>query len=774
MFDNTVIVHFHSQHSNYFDMSIWKWRDGKMGKDAYFSRFDSFGAVANLQFPAHFTLSYAYLIIKNKDWSFKTKDFKVNRNSNPIKTEVWIVEGDETLYYSRQAAVASKYYSRFDSTAFDMAVNSKTFDKKWGFDGWLGFSYSENETQFRLWAPRAERVELLFYHSTNEEASISQVIPMARGDQYTPENHKTNTHGVWSINISGDINYQAYAYRVYHRKRTFIESRDPYAIATTANGRRSVVIDKSHLIPEGFSIKHGKEANWRLSNPNKAVIYEMQVRDFSKSKSSGVSPENRGKYLGAIEEGTRNEFGDVTCFDYVKDLGITHIQLQPVFDHHQILTEHGDYAYNWGYDPENYNVPDATFSSNPHEPATRILELKQLVQAYHDAGIGVIMDVVYNHTYSNIDSAFQLIVPDYYYRMNPDGSFQNGTGVGNETASEKEMFRKYMIDSLKYWVNEYNIDGFRFDLMGIHDVETMNLIRQEMDKIDPNILLYGEGWDMGVGLRPEDKAKKDNAWKMPRIGFFNDDQRNAIKGAEVFGELKVGFVSGASTESIVAKAILGSDELCSYQTPSQVLNYVEAHDNYNLNDLLWELHPNDSNQDHQKRVELATGMNLLMQGMSFMELGQEFLRTKCYPTGKNGHLTHEDKERAMNSYNAPDLVNQVDWNNVTTYQSSVDFVKNVIEIKSKTNLFSIEDYQTIRERVYIESAKEGSGIISWKIFDGDNTHFHFTIDGKNMKINMTAEVEYDIMNSKIKRLHKQGSTLENESTLILERKNNPM
>ncbi|MCC9782166.1 type I pullulanase, partial [Streptococcus agalactiae] len=216
------------------------------------------------------------------------------------------------------------------------------------------------------------------------------------------------------------------------------------------------------------------------------------------------------------------------------------------------------------------------------------------------------------------------------------------------------------------------IDGFRFDLMGLHDVETMNIIRNELNKIDPRILVYGEGWDMGAGLTPQNKAKKDNAYQMPGIGFFNDDVRDAVKGAEIYGEFKKGLVSGNSTEDIVAKGILGSDELVSYIDPSQVLNYVEAHDNYNLNDLLWELHPNDNEKQHIYRVEVASAMNLLMQGMAFMQLGQEFLRTKCYPTGDKGQLTQADKERAMNSYNAPDQVNQVNWDNVTFHKSTIN------------------------------------------------------------------------------------------------------
>lgn len=738
--DNTVIVHYHSRKKNYFNLSLWQWRDGSEGQDAHFSRFDSFGAVAILKYPLPYFLSHYYVIVKDKNWHHKTIDYRIDCTQGGARKEVWIVDGDDNLYYSRQAAVSSHHYSRRQPHAYDMAINSRAFDKKWGFDGWLGFEYSETKTAFRLWAPTAERVELILYHSTDETASVSKVLSMKRGTAVNYKNHKENTHGVWFTELEGNYNYQAYTYRVYYRRRTFKITRDPYSIATTANGKRSIVIAPEALTPEGFKISHGKEAKWRLENPNQAVIYEMHVRDFSISETSGVKTDYHGKFKGLHQKGTVNQHGDKTTFDYVQDLGVNYIQLQPIFDHHQTFDDDGHYAYNWGYDPENYNVPEASFSSNPHEPATRILELKSAIQAYHDAGIGVIMDVVYNHTFSSTDSAFQLTVPDYYYRMNHNGTFQNGSGCGNETASEKEMCRKYILDSVLYWVKEYNIDGFRFDLMGLHDVETMNIIRNELNKIDPRILVYGEGWDMGAGLTPQNKAKKDNAYQMPGIGFFNDDVRDAVKGAEIYGEFKKGLVSGNSTEDIVAKGILGSDELVSYIDPSQVLNYVEAHDNYNLNDLLWELHPNDNEKQHIYRVEVASAMNLLMQGMPFMQLGQEFLRTKCYPTGDKGQLTQADKERAMNSYNAPDQVNQVNWDNVTFHKSTINFIRKIITLKTNSPYFSYSSFEEIRKHVFVESAQYHSGFISFTVEEHKKIKIIFNIKGKRLQNSFIGDI----------------------------------
>ncbi|HEX1501449.1 TPA: type I pullulanase, partial [Streptococcus pneumoniae] len=507
---------------------------------------------------------------------------------------------------------------------------------------------------------------------------------------------------------------KTYQYQVqfpHHQTLT----RDPYTIATSPDGKRSAILSHVEKQVENFEVKHGSEATWRLENPCKAVICEMHIRDLTKSPTSGVDEHLRGTFLGAAQAGTVNQYGQSTAFDYIKKLGYNYVQLQPIADRHKEYDEDGNVTYNWGYDPQNYNAPETSFSTNPDDPAQVIRDLKVMVQAYHDAGIGVIMDVVYNHTFSVVDAPFQTTVPDYYYRMNPDGTFQNGTGVGNETASEHEMFRKYMIDSLLYWVQEYNIDGFRFDLMGIHDVKTMQMIRQSLDEIDSNIILYGEGWDMGTGLAPYDKAKKDNAYQMPNIGFFNDNQRDAVKGGEVYGAIKSGFVSGAATEPILAKAILGSRELGSYTHPNQVLNYVEAHDNYNLHDLLATLHPDQSSEQIMRKVETATAMNLLMQGMAFMEIGQEFGRTKLVATGENGELTHDDRERAMNSYNAPDSVNQVNWNLINERQDSIEFIRQVIRLKTKTGAFSYSSYDEIYHHVFVHSAIEHSGCLIYEV-----------------------------------------------------------
>jgi len=313
-----------------------------------------------------------------------------------------------------------------------------------------------------------------------------------------------------------------------------------------------------------------------------------------------------------------------------------------------------------------------------------------------------------------------------------------------------------MIDSLLYWVQEYNIDGFRFDLMGIHDVKTMQMIRQSLDEIDPNIILYGEGWDMGTGLAPYDKAKKDNAYQMPNIGFFNDNQRDAVKGGEVYGAIKSGFVSGAATEPILAKAILGSRELGTYTHPNQVLNYVEAHDNYNLHDLLATLHPDQSSEQIMRKVETATAMNLLMQGMAFMEIGQEFGRTKLVATGENSELTHDDRERAMNSYNAPDSVNQVNWDLINDRQDSIEFIRQIIRLKTETSAFSYPTYDEIYHHVFVHSANEHSGWIVYEIHGEEHLLIVFNAKGDAFQFENAGNLELLVTNSPSDEENKVG------------------
>ncbi|MCB8555675.1 type I pullulanase [Streptococcus vestibularis] len=710
--DNLLTVHFHSMHGDYSRYSMWKWLDGYWGEEAHFSREDDFGLVGQLTFPANRFIDYVNLLVKTEDWSKQTHDYRIRRFLGDAPNAIWVVEGDPTVYYSKQAAMTSHSFEGRDQHAFDMALRRQEFDQKWGFQGWLGHKYEKGSTEFRLWAPLARRVQLLLFKKGSKK---SKVIKMSRGTSVNKDRHEMNTHGVWSVSVPGDLDGLAYQFRVYHEESFYQDTRDPYSIALSLNNKKSLVVNPERLVPKGYQKVTRQGANWRNANACSSVICEMHLRDFSISETSGVKKAYRGTYLGACQKGTKNDQGDVTGFDYIKRMGYNYVQLQPVFDHHKTYDKNGNLLYNWGYDPENYNVPDRQFAVDQKNPLAPILELKKMIQVYHEAGIGVIMDVVYNHTYSSYSSPFQLAVPAYYYRMHDNGSFQDGSGCGNETASEKEMYRKYMIDSLTYWAEEFGVDGFRFDLMGLHDVATMNAIRSAMDDIDPRILIYGEGWDMGIGLPVDQKAKKDNAALMPRIGFFNDNARDAVKGAEVYGHISNGYVSGAPLEDKIAKSLLGSRGFVNYLMPGQVLNYIEAHDNYNLNDLMHHLHPHDLSEDIEKRIYLANALNLTMQGMCFMQLGQEFQRSKMVATGEDGNYTEADVQRAMNSYNAPDEVNRVDWNQVTLKKELVDKIAKLIERKKTVAEFSYRSYADIYDNLYVTKADFASGIVELHI-----------------------------------------------------------
>jgi len=756
MYNYPVLIHYHRKDEAYQSCNF-----SKRPADSveFVKEQEYFGEKFSFTQSSESALSQMVFMVE-KDGV--TKEYSIRFNHYPLLTEVWILDGDDTVYYSENPAIASPHYKDQNPFAFDKAINSASFDHHWGYQGELGCQVSEEETSFKLWSPTATTVQVVVYESASNDAAILKTYEMQRGNSYS-YSHKDNTIGVWNLTVPESLAGRAYQYQInfpHHQSLT----RDPYTIATSPDGKRSAILSEKERQVEGFEVKNGMEATWRLENPCQAVVYEMHIRDLTKSETSGVAPELRGTFLGAAQTGTVNHFGQSTAFDYIKELGVNYVQLQPIADRHKEYDADGNVTYNWGYDPQNYNAPETSMSTNPNDPGQVIRDLKTMIQAYHDAGIGVIMDVVYNHTFSTVDAPFQTTVPDYYYRMNRDGSYQNGTGVGNETASEHEMFRKYMIDSLLYWVNEFNIDGFRFDLMGIHDVKTMQMIRWAMDEVDPKIILYGEGWDMGTGLAPYDKAKKDNAYQLPNIGFFNDDQRNAVKGAEVYGDIKSGFVSGAATEPIVAKAILGSRELGSYLSPNQVVNYVEAHDNYNLHDLLATLHPTEDQGSIMKKVETATAMNLLMQGISFMELGQEFGRTKLVPTGENGELTHDDRERAMNSYNAPDAVNQVDWDLINERQESIEFIRQIIGLKTKTSAFSYPTYEEVYRHVFVHTAIENSGWIVYEI-QGTKEHFLvvFNAKGASFYYENAGNLEMLVTNSR----SNQENTLDNVSVAVM-------
>ncbi len=569
------------------------------------------------------------------------------------------------------------------------SVAAMELDKLYAYDGDdLGSTYTPEATTFKVWSPTAENVVLKLYATGSDEeegAATLDEIPMTMDE----------TNGVWSVVVEGDLLNVYYTYEVTSvalvtgTKKTS-EVCDIYAKAVGVNGNRAMVVDLDSTDPEGWE----NDQYVLVDEQTDAIVWEVVVRDFSNHESSGVSEANRGKFLAFTEKGTTvNGEGNIsTCVDYLKELGVTHVQINPFYDFASIQ-EDKDLAnqYNWGYDPKNYNVPEGSYSSNPYDGNVRIKECKQMIQALHEAGIGVIMDVVYNHTYASDTSFFQLTVPNYYYRFNEKGGWVAGSGCGNDTASERAMFRKFMLDSCRYWVEEYHVDGFRFDLMGLHDAETMNQIRADLDTINPKLIMYGEGWNMTTGFDPVDcegnvvvGASQTNAAVVDeRIGMFNDQIRDALKG-NVFTNTATGFLQGSkSCYEGVAYGIrantVGKGGTWTPQSANQCVTYVSCHDNHTLYD---RLVASTRGEDAEYRVryadliemnKMSATLILTSQGTSFFVAGEELARSK---------------DGDHNSYSSPVEVNEIDWNLAVSNADLVSYYRGLIDIRKNFAPFS--------------------------------------------------------------------------------------
>lgn len=555
-----------------------------------------------------------------------------------------------------------EYYHRFSTKEFETANFYQGND--------LGAVWTKEAAQFRVWAPTAEKVILQLYRSGNGEDML-QGISMNK-----------DICGTWITRVVGDLNGIYYLYAVTVEGETK-EAVDPYARAVGVNGSRGMVIDLRATDPPGF-LEEEKPA---FLNAADAVIYELHIRDFSVDFSSGML--YKGKYPAFTETGTKNSFGEKTGIDYLKELGITHVHLLPAFDYAAVdETKLTEPQFNWGYDPKNYNVPEGSYSTDPYHGEARIREFKQMVHSLHRNGIRVIMDVVYNHTAENFDSNFNRLVPGYYYRLAPDGSFSNASGCGSETASERAMMRKFILDSVLYWVREYHVDGFRFDLMGVHDITTMNEVRRVLNESENGILVYGEGWTGGLSPLPDwERALKVNIKNMDTgIAAFNDNFRDGIKGS-VFSSSERGFVGcrngmedtikygvAAATdhEGIDYWKVLYSNSPWAAE-PVQCINYVSSHDNLTLWDKLKLAGPWEKREDLIKMNLLAAAIVMTSQGIPFFQAGEEFLRSKP--------LNEEKTEFEGNSYCSPDSVNSLKWDLVTANKEVVDYYKGLIAFR---------------------------------------------------------------------------------------------
>ncbi|MDF2921789.1 MAG: pullulanase [Paenibacillaceae bacterium] len=561
-----------------------------------------------------------------------------------------------------------------------LSVFSREFDDAYFYEGGdLGAHYTPEATSFSLWAPTSSEALVVLYSSW--DGGPEREILMTRGDK-----------GVWNTVIPGNLEGMLYTYRVLVSDQ-WNEAVDPYAKAVSINGDKGALIDLSKTNPHRWTNDRPP-----FDHPLDSIIYEVHIRDLSIHPLSGIT--HKGKYLGACEPGTTGPEGIATGLSHIRSLGVTHVQLLPVYDYatESVDETNPDECYNWGYDPKNYNAPEGSYSLNPYDPGTRILELKTLIQTLHDNGLRVIMDVVYNHVYDGYRIHFTKLVPGYYLRYKNNGRFSNGSGCGNDTASERRMMRRFIVESVLYWAQEYHLDGFRFDLMGLLDVETMNEIRRRLDELDPTIVTLGEGWVMQTELPESMRANQINAGELPGIGHFNDHLRDALKGS-LFNSHASGFAGGEhglerQIERGIAAAVAYNYEIRGFALePVQTVSYVEAHDNHTLWDKLLLSNPQENDEIRRQRHMLASAVVLTSQGIAFLHAGQEFMRTK------EGH---------DNSYRSPDPVNWLDWQLCARNQNSVLYMKKLIALRKAHPAFRMRTAGQIRNHLVFEQAPGGS------------------------------------------------------------------
>lgn len=620
-------------------------------------------------------------------------------------------------------------------TVTDYQAYSANLDKSAYSGNDLGASYSKKATTFKVWSPNAASVRVnIFEHGSDNEGDAGSIMSRAMS--------LDKTTGVWSVTINGDLLNKYYTYSVTHGKTTK-ETADVYAKACGVNGQRSMVVDLSTTNPDGWE----NDKHVLVQNQTDVSVWEISVADFSSSESSGVSEANRGKYLAFTEEGTTVngvQGASSTCVDYLKKLGVKYVQIMPFYDFGSVDESKNIMdQYNWGYDPVNYNCPEGSYSSNPKKGEVRIKECKQMIQALHNAGIGVIMDVVYNHTYTS-DSWFQRTVPNYYYRMNNDGTFSNGSGCSNDTASEHLMFRKYMIDSVTYWASEYHIDGFRFDLMGLHDVTTMNSIRTALDNLyadgsGSQILMYGEAWDMATNCDEGTvlASQKNLKQLSDRIGAFDDTIRDAIKGST--GGTDGAFVQEGSRRANLKTGIAGQSDTTTgwANVPSQCVTYASCHDNLCLYDkLVGSVYGADGK--YRKRYEDLVAMNKLSaaivitsQGIPFSLGGEEFCRSK---------------DGDENSYASSRKENMLDWENVDLYSDVIEYYRGLYKIRDAFAAFSDSTAATANSLTYLSDVPKGvMGYTINNTESGKWSQMCVIFNGSDSAQNVTAKGDWVVL-----------------------------
>ncbi|MDE6009539.1 MAG: type I pullulanase [Muribaculaceae bacterium] len=569
----------------------------------------------------------------------------------------------------------------------------------------LELTVDQTGTHFRLWSPKAQEVMLNLYDNGHTGSPYKEVKMTL--------DHKT---GVWSADEPEKLYGKFYTFKVKQNDKWLQETPGVWAKAVGVNGNRAAIIDFAQTNPEGWAQDKGP----KVDNFTDVVVYEMHHRDMSMDPTSGIA--NKGKFLALTEKGTTTPSGEKTGIDHLKELGVTHVHILPSYDFNSVDEMNlQNNTYNWGYDPLNYNAPEGSYSTNPSDPSVRVKEMKEMIKALHDAGIGVIMDVVYNHTAQNDDSNFELTAPGYYHRHWDDGRYSDASGCGNETASDRQQMRDFIINSTKYWADEYHIDGFRFDLMAIHDIDTMNEVAAELKKVNPSIFVYGEGWTAGDSpLAVEHRALKENVGKMRDIAVFSDDLRDAVKGHYTDASdrgfatgkpgleetVKIGIVAATAHPQVdYAK---GNNSKFPYaKSPEMIVNYVSCHDDLSLTDKLHKSMAGEPEENMLEAAKLAQTIVFTSQGTPFMFAGEEVFR---------------DKQGVHNSYKSPDSINAINWENKAKYHDQFDYYKNLIALRKAHPAFRMTTAEDIAKHLVfdkIDSSKTPN-LISYSLKDHAN------------------------------------------------------
>lgn len=596
-------------------------------------------------------------------------------------------------------------YGLSETLQYTPLINDPEFMKVNYYDGHdLGSTYYPDYTVFKVWAPTALEVKVM----------------VKKNHEFISYDMKRVENGVFSLYLSGDYDNCEYLYQVRHHD-SFINALDPYAYSSSANGRSSIIIDLNKCM-----IDLNRQYLKPLKQKTDAILYELSVRDFTMYENS--PSKHKGKFLGVSEAGLITKHGNNAGLDYLVNLGITHVQLMPIFDFATVDENQPHLLYNWGYDPAQYNVPEGSYCSDPNDGYSRVLECKEMIARLHRHGLRVIMDVVYNHMYDVNASPFERIVPGYYFRKNMDGTLSNGSWCGNDLESCNYMVRKYIIDMSRRWQSFYGVDGYRFDLMGIIDIETINQVYQICHSYDKSFMVYGEGWNMPTSLPDDQKAMQFNHYKMPNISFFNDEFREVIKGGSSDGVLvNKGFITGNLYETERARnCIMACNR---YTSPDQSINYVECHDNATIFDKLYISNVEEGLNGILERQKNLTIVTLLSQGIPFIHAGQEFYRTK----GGIG-----------NSYNSPDNINSINWDFRDIYKDDVEDIKKIIQLRKNNKCFRYSTVEDIEKNIIVENIDFKMLKYTLKQDEGEYQKFVIYINPSNFTFDYD-ETDYQLL-----------------------------